>query len=63
MLSDQINSEIDKRKLQKLQDDGFDISNAPIYVIEPTCQCNDGLEGNPLACAKCGKLGEVKETL
>jgi hypothetical protein len=63
MLSDQINGEIDRRKLEKLQDDGLDLSNAPIYVIEPTCKCNDGLEGDPLACAKCGKLGEATEEL
>lgn len=59
---DQISIEIDRRKLQKLVDDGIttwdEIANAPVYMVRPSCECDEWLEGGEvMRCPKCGAEG------
>ncbi len=56
-LGDNLNVEIDGRKLKKLVDDNVvtaeDIANAPIYIECPHCKHSQLLAGDD--CEKCGK--------
>lgn len=58
--TDKVKAEIDRRKLQKLVDNGVvsaeDIANAPIYVECP--YCGDLLEAEEAHCIRCGKRYE-----
>lgn len=57
MMRDDLNTELDKRKLQKLVDDGMitaeELANAPIYVECP--HCGKILQSEEPYCLKCGK--------
>lgn len=62
--SDHLNAQTDKRKIEKLMDEGIidpdDLANAPIYLVEPNCSCGSGLEPdseNTLRCPTCRKEG------
>lgn len=52
-MKDDISKEIDRRKLEKLQDDGLDLANAPIYIICPFCDSKDLAYGDD--CPSCGE--------
>lgn len=51
---DEINGEIDRRKLQKLADGGFDIANTPIYIECPNCKAQELSEADKDSCDNCG---------
>lgn len=51
---DEINGEIDRRKLQKLMYEGFDIANAPIYIECPNCKAQELSEVGKDNCDNCG---------
>lgn len=60
---DQVNIEIDSRKIDALVADGTlsleDIVNAPVYHISCPNGCTEGMDGNsPLRCLKCGSEGQ-----
>lgn len=56
-MRDELNTELDKRKLQKLLDNGMitaeELANAPIYVECP--HCGDSLETEEPHCISCGR--------
>lgn len=63
-LNDEVNTELDKRKMQELIDSGkvdaFDIANAPVYSVSECCgadmlaEPDDPVDKLP-TCEKCGK--------
>ncbi len=61
ILSDQLNMHTDRKKLDKLVETGQisaeELANAPIIEMEPSCECDQGLEmsGNDLVCPACRK--------
>ncbi len=57
-LSDQISTEIDRRKIKKLIDDGViteeELAHAPVYELTQNCKCEDGEPNEQNKCTKCG---------
>lgn len=66
-LRDQLNINSDVKKLERLVESGEitaeELANAPIFLVEPVCKCNKGLQevGTKLLCPECWSEGESKE--
>lgn len=64
-LHDKIITEQDKRRIQKLIDDGTidpeQLSNAPIYELVQQCDCTDTEPDDFNRCVKCLTKYEEKE--
>lgn len=58
-LSDELNTEVDKRKLGKLVESGKisaeDLANAPVYIECPKCK-HENIDH--VRCANCGEVWE-----
>lgn len=61
--ADRLNIESDRRKLRVLVERGVvteeELNTAPVYIIEPNCNCGEGLRpvGSDLRCPRCNTKG------